>query len=224
MLDVKSVVANPVAPPTSRVAWFGDVSVAFDDRVLAPRAWTILQSEWAIELLADLGPGRILELCAGVGHIGLVAALRSGRSLVQVESDPVAAQYARRNAQCARMARRVFVRCGDIDTMLGDSETFPLILADPPYLTSDQTRGFPDDPVQAVDGGRDGLAVMRRTLRVAADHLAGNGACLMQVRDERQADEIAAWVEKVGMNLRRCGQRLVEQGGVVLMRKVVERW
>ena len=77
---------------------FGGLPIQFDDRVLRPRPWTSIQSEWAIELCASLPDGPILELCAGVGHIGLVAAARTGRELVQIEADSTAAAFARANA------------------------------------------------------------------------------------------------------------------------------
>ena len=212
------------APASSRATWFGELCVEFDDRVLRPRTWTLLQTEWAVELLRDLPPGRVLELCAGAGHIGLLTAMRSGRSLVQVELDEIAAGYARRNAHRIGLARRVSVRRGDMATVLGETEVFPLVIADPPYLRTSEVRQYPEDPTLAVDGGADGLAVTQQALRVTDTHLGFQGACLLQVRDEHQADAVDRWLESQGMNLRRVEQRMVDRGGVVLLRKVVDRW
>ena len=53
---------------------FGHLPIAFDERVLRPRPWTVAQSRWAAELLHDRpAPSAVLELCAGAGHIGLLA-------------------------------------------------------------------------------------------------------------------------------------------------------
>jgi hypothetical protein len=52
---------------------FGPLLIHYDEPVLTPRPWTLLQSYRAAEICADAEPGSLLELCAGVGHIGLVA-------------------------------------------------------------------------------------------------------------------------------------------------------
>ena len=44
---------------------FGHLRIAFDDRVLRPRPWTVAQSEWVSGLLEDAPPGPVLDL-AGV--------------------------------------------------------------------------------------------------------------------------------------------------------------
>src|SRR4051794_36766883 len=60
---------------------FGPIMVRFDGRVLRPRPWTLAQSRWAAEAARTAPPGPILELCAGVGQIGLAAVVFTGRSL-----------------------------------------------------------------------------------------------------------------------------------------------
>ena len=53
----------------------GGLAVAYGPDVLTPRPWTLAQSEWARDLLDEVPEGPILELCSGVGHIGLLALL-----------------------------------------------------------------------------------------------------------------------------------------------------
>src|SRR5438445_290475 len=106
---------------------FGPVTVAFDDDVLRPRPWTVAQSEWAAELSPVLPPGAILELGCGAGHIGLVAAVVTGRSLVQVDRSPAACAWAERNAERAGLANRVDVRCGSFADGVCPGEQFPLV-------------------------------------------------------------------------------------------------
>jgi release factor glutamine methyltransferase len=136
-----------------RTTAFGPVRVRSDARVLAPRSWTLLQSKWAAELAEAAPPGPVAELCAGVGAIGLAAAVLTGRNLVQVEVDPVAAAYARTNAAAAGLAERVDVRQRPLEHALRPGEHFPLILADPPYLRSEDVERWPADPATAIDGG-----------------------------------------------------------------------
>jgi release factor glutamine methyltransferase len=172
-----------------RTCRFGPLSIEYDERVLRPRPWTIAQSEWAMELAAEAPPGPLLELCAGAGHIGLVAAAATGRPIVQVEADPVAAEFARRNAQRARVEAEVRVR--RLEEATAPDERFPLVIADPPYLPSSDIVRWPDDPVSAIDGGPDGLAVVRACLTVAARCLESGGPFLLQVAGPGQAEAVA---------------------------------
>ena len=66
--------------------------------MLAPREWTQTQALWANDLLAVVPPGPVLELCSGVGHLGLLAVHGTDRRLVCVDVDPVACAYAVDNA------------------------------------------------------------------------------------------------------------------------------
>ena len=175
--------------PRSQV--FGPLVVRYDQRVLTPRPWTLMQSLWAAEL-ATQTTGRILELCAGAGQIGLAAAALTGRALVQVEADPVAAQYAHTNAAAAGLESQVEIRNTPMQTALQPGERFTIILADPPYLpTADITR-WPDDPATAIDGGPDGLDLTRMCLHIAADHLTHSGMMLLQVAGQPQARAVTA--------------------------------
>jgi methylase of polypeptide subunit release factors len=198
-LDPRSDV--PAPEPTRRAGNaadsttdFGGLTIAHGDGHLEPRPWTILQSRWAVELAADLPPGPVLELCAGVGHIGLVVAHRTRRELVQVELDPTACELARTNAEVAGLGGFVEVRQRSVGGAAEPGEIFPLVLADPPYLPTDEVHRFPDDPVTAIDGGPDGLEVARECAAEIAAVLAPGGAALVQLRDREQAERLAGEV------------------------------
>lgn len=181
---------------------FGGLTVVFDKRVLRPRPWTTMQAEWAAEL-ADIVPsGPILELCCGAGQIGLLAAALSRRPLVQVDSDEGACAFAERNAGAAGFGHRVDVRCGDVGATLTSGERFPLIIADPPYVPSGEVAVFADDPLTAIDGGRDGFDLIRRCIDVARDHLAPQGACLLQVRGPSQVAALRQLLEDQSLGVR----------------------
>ena len=174
---------------------FGPITITYDDRVLVPRLWTLAQSQWAAELAATAAPGPMLELCAGAGHIGLAAAVLAGRDLVQIEADPVAAGYAADNAARAGWTDRVEVRCVRLQDGVRADENFSIIIADPPYLPSAEVQRWPEDPVTAIDGGTDGLDIVRACLQVAADHLTADGQLLLQVAGPAQGEATAALLE-----------------------------
>lgn len=176
--------------PVQTSCHFGPLLVSFDARALVPRAWTLRQSEWAAELCERAPVGPILELCAGVGHIGLAAAVLAGRNLVQVEVDPVAAEFARLNAGRAGWSDRVDLRRAPLLDALTAGERFPVIIADPPYLRSAQVASWPDDPPLAIDGGVDGLNLVRVCLELAALHLEDEGQLLLQLAGPGQDHQV----------------------------------
>jgi release factor glutamine methyltransferase len=169
---------------------FGTLMIAYDDRVLRPREWTAAQSEWAAALMDTAPAGPVLELCAGAGHIGLLAVAASDRRLVCVDASDVACDFARANAAAAGIADRVEVREARLEDALGTDERFPVVIADPPWVPREQTGRYPEDPLTAIDGGEDGLDVARACLAVIEEHLAPGGSAVLQVGTRAQVDAL----------------------------------
>lgn len=166
---------------------FDALEIEYDARVLQPRPWTAQQSRWAAELMATAPAGPVLELCSGAGQIGLLAIALEPRPLVCVDLCEIACAYARRNAQAAGLAHLVEVREGPAERALGLQERFAVVIADPPWVPSDDIGRFPEDPPRAIDGGPDGLALARMCLEVAAPRLLPGGDLVLQVGTEEQA-------------------------------------
>ncbi|MET0821978.1 MAG: RsmD family RNA methyltransferase [Aeromicrobium sp.] len=194
---------------------FSGLDIAFDDRVLRPRGWTLAQSQWAAALLASAPPGPVLELFAGAGHIGLAAVVGTGRELVMVDLNPAAVELARRNVEVAAMASQVTVREGRIDEVLRPDEQFAVIVADPPWVPSGDVEEFPDDPTIAIDGGDDGLDLARTCCEVVARHLAPGGRAILQIGTVGQADAIERHVLDTGVSLTRGETRVFDRGVLV---------
>ncbi|NYD42672.1 RsmD family RNA methyltransferase [Nocardioides panaciterrulae] len=175
----------------ARSSGFGDLIIDFDDRVLEPRPWTVAQSRWAAELLRNAPDAPVLELCAGAGQIGLLAISHEPRPLVSVDLNPIACDYTRANAERAGLADLVEVREGAMDAVLAPEERFSLVIADPPWVPSAETGRFPADPLLAIDGGSDGLALARQCWLIADRHLQPGGAALLQIGTAAQARQLA---------------------------------
>ncbi len=197
--------------PLSEHLEFAGLRIAFDDRVLRPRPWTVEQSRWASELLTVLSPGPVLELCCGAGQIGLAAVLGTTRRLVCVDLNPAAVGYTELNARAAGLATEVETRLGRITDALRPEERFPLIIADPPWVESAETGRFPEDPLLAIDGGVDGLAVARQCLEAMEVHLDAHGAALLQLGS---VEQVAALMS-LGSGALRCLEVRRFDGGAV---------
>ena len=174
---------------------FGRLQITFDGRVLRPRSWTEAQSAWAAEILRTAPAGQVLELCAGAGHIGLLAVLGSTRCLLCVDIDPVACEFARRNAEAAGMTSRVEVREGAMDEVLRDAERFAVVIADPPWVPRASVERYPEDPRLAIDGGDDGMDLARTCVDVAGRHLQPGGVLLLQLGSVDQVETLRDQLE-----------------------------
>lgn len=210
------------------VRWmrFGPLRIAYDEKVLRPRPWTLLQAQWAHRLSTDLPPGDVLELCAGVGHIGLAAVHGTDRRLLQVDADERACELARRNARDAGLADRVEVVRADLAAVASElpaGRLFPLVVADPPWVSSEDIDGNPADPDQAIDGGADGLELVRACVGVLGERLADGGAALVQVGGIDQVAAVAEHVRRLPeLDLDVVEHRLARdgsQGAVVCLRR-----
>jgi len=197
----------------AQVCDFGGLQIAYDARVLEPRPWTAMQSRWAAELVSDVPDARIVELCSGAGHIGLLAASLSGASLVCVDVDPVACAFAGANAAAAGLSRQVDVRCVPLESAPVEGEAFDLVVADPPWVPHADVGRFPEDPLLAIDGGDDGLEVARACLRHGRSLVPPGAGMLLQLGDDDQAGRLGRESAELGW---RPGEVRAGERGVVL--------
>ncbi|KAA1395839.1 methyltransferase [Aeromicrobium ginsengisoli] len=207
-----------VEPVRTELIEFGSLSIQYDQRVLRPRRWTTAQSAWASALLRTAPAGPVLELCAGVGHIGLLTMVGQDRPLVLVDSSEVACDHAAANVERANLPGPVDIRCGLMDGLIADEERFALIIADPPWVPSADTGEHVDDPVHAIDGGADGLDLARTCLELIGRHLGDGGSALLQLGG---LDQVAAVSDHLTdhpeLDLRLVEHRAYDDRGVLVL-------
>jgi release factor glutamine methyltransferase len=157
-----------------------------DSRVLIPRP----ETEGLVELvLADLPTDRevrVLDLCAGSGCVGLtIAAERPLARVDLVEIDPGAAEVAAANARELGLADRCRVLTGDLFAPVAHEPPYDAISGNPPYVPSGELPGLQREvqrePGLALDGGPDGLDVVRRIAAAAPRHLVPGGAVTLEI-------------------------------------------
>ena len=136
-------------------------------------------------------PARILDLCCGIGCLGILAARRfPNASVVLADIDPLAVSTARRNVAAHGLEHRVEALRSDLFSGLhaGGSATggrYDLILCNPPYVDANGMETLPPEfafePALGLDGGSDGLALMNRVIGDASAFLAGQGILIGEV-------------------------------------------
>ncbi|MHC0428623.1 putative protein N(5)-glutamine methyltransferase [Streptomyces sp. O3] len=172
-------------------AEFRGIRMAVDAGVFVPRRRT----EFLVARAAGLVPeGRglpvVVDLCCGSGALGAALAAAVGPvDLHAADIDPAAVRCARRNVAAAQ--GRVYQ--GDLFAPLPAAlrGRVDVLLANVPYVPTDEVGLLPPEAreheaLAALDGGGDGLDVLRRVTAEAAHWLAPGGRLLVET-SERQA-------------------------------------
>ena len=191
---------------------FHGLAFAIDPRALIPRPETerlvdLAEAEVVTRLLAaprptGTPPVRVADVGTGAGTIAiaLAVALRRRRMLDEVrimatDLDPEAIRLARENAVGHVVADRIEFIITDLLPL--DGERFDVLAANLPYVPSDEIDGLPIaasfEPRQALDGGPDGLAVIREMLDRVPRVLRSDGVALLEIGSD-QVDQLAAEV------------------------------
>jgi release factor glutamine methyltransferase len=184
---------------------FCGVRVRLTDSVLVPRPETETLVEWALALLPAPGPRRLLAIDVGTGSGCIACALASERAdldVVAVDVSPAAAAVARDNVRALDLAGRVRVVAADLFAGLRDIRA-DLIVSNPPYLPSALMPELPPEvrihePRLALDGGSDGLAVIRRIATAARPYMRPSGALVVETAGDDQASAAAALLRGAG--------------------------
>jgi release factor glutamine methyltransferase len=181
-------------------AEFCGLRIAVDPGVFVPRRRT----EFLVKRAAALArPGAIVvDLCCGAGAIGAALAAAVDHAEVHaVDIDPAAVRCARRNVPG-------HVYEGDLYQPLPAQlrGRVGIVTANVPYVPSGEIAFLPPEarthePRVALDGGPDGLDVLRRVAAGAPDWLARRGHLLIET-SERQAPSAAAAFQSSGLSPR----------------------
>jgi release factor glutamine methyltransferase len=165
-------------------AEFHGRTFACDKRALVPRPETEQLVELALEIAKDKPAATILDIGTGSGVIVLTIALElPSATLHATDLSPDALALAAENAARHALTDRIVFHQADL--LPPDGTRFDLIIANLPYIPAEEIASLsPEvrhDPASALDGGPDGLALVRRLIETAPDRLAPGGALLLEI-------------------------------------------
>ncbi|MFP3090904.1 peptide chain release factor N(5)-glutamine methyltransferase [Treponema sp. TIM-1] len=209
------------------VAWilgrreFRGLEFAVSPEVLVPRPDTEILVEAALEFIDARGASpqlTLLDLCTGSGAVAIsLKHERPGLRVSASDISPPALDLARKNA------RRLLGRSDGINFLPGSlfagiSGSFDLIVSNPPYVPSALLETLAPEvrrePRIALDGGPDGLDLIRPIIAGAPEHLLPGGVLLLEA-DPGQMPAITALFTQGGYGNIRVFQDLSGQDRVV---------
>ncbi|MFI6932907.1 putative protein N(5)-glutamine methyltransferase [Streptomyces sp. NPDC050287] len=187
------------------VGWaeFRGLRIAVEPGVFVPRRRTEFLVEQALAHVP--GAGVVVDLCCGSGAVGAALAAALGSvELHAADIDPAAVRCARRNILGAGGQ----VHTGDLfEALPGDLRgRVDILAANVPYVPTDEIGLLPaeardHEPLVALDGGSDGLDLLRRVASEAPGWLAPGG-CLLIETSERQAPTAVEAFTRAGLRTR----------------------
>ena len=197
-LVLRRAAGEPTAWLTGRKEFLGR-SFRVDARVLVPRPETEDLAEAALAALPE--GGAALDLGTGSGCIAVSLALgRAGARVTAVDASPDALAVARENG--AALGATVEWLLGDLYDAVPAGRRFDVVVSNPPYVPSGELAGLAREvrrePALALDGGPDGLDVLRRVVAGAPSHLLPGGALLVEIH-ESHADSVPRLFGEAGL-------------------------
>lgn len=177
----------------TREAWLGEHRFYVDDRVIIPRSYflEIIPEQLDAWLPPKVKVKRVVDVCTGSGCLAILLAHHFREAQVDAcDLSAEALEVAKINVKEHRLTRRVHLFQSDLlDDVPGTK--YDVILSNPPYepsaLVDAQAPEFAAEPRMAHDGGRDGLAIIRKLLRQARGRLQPHGIVAIEVGGLRAA-------------------------------------
>jgi len=185
---------------------FLDLNLKLRPGVFIPRPETEELTLAAVELARRMPAprGPILDLGTGSGAIAISMAKRLQEArVVATDCSLRALEVARCNACLHGVAARIQFRRGDLFEALRPKEAFDIIVSNPPYVRTAALAGLAPEVRregrQALDGGPDGLRVLRRIVEGAPLRLRPGGWLVLEM-DPAQTRTVAAWLRRAGFS------------------------
>jgi release factor glutamine methyltransferase len=197
---------------------------------LIPRADTEVLVELAVDRLARVPrlvdqPVRFADVGTGSGCIAVSIAVAVEHAVgMAIDSSVRALTVARRNINRHGLADRIIVRRGDLcEPLRRETWRVELIAANLPYIPRGAFKTLEPqirdhEPRLALDGGPDGLTVIDRLVRTAADSLLPGGWLLLEV-GIGQAGRVADYAQQVGWRVETIERDLAGIDRVVVLSK-----
>ena len=166
--------------------------------VFIPRPETEVLVDVALEAISSLDEPLVIDLCTGSGAVAVSLAYEHpGARVLATDVSEHAFEAARQNSLYAGVDERVQLSHGSLFEPVSREYLgrMDVVVSNPPYIPTEDVRSLPEEvlayePMEALDGGADGLDVARKIASEALEWLKPGGLLAMEV-DETRAQAMA---------------------------------
>ncbi len=187
---------------------FWSLDFMVSSAVLIPRPETELLVEAVLKHLRrpeqqTAGPW-ILDVGTGSGVLAVTLATELPHArIIAVDRSWEALEMARKNARCHKVEPQITWVLGDLVEFLSPQMNFDAIISNPPYVPTADWEQLPPDiknyePRLALDGGPDGLEVVRKLIPTVSGRLRAGGLLVLEV-GQGQAEAVKEIMDGQGI-------------------------
>ena len=193
-----------------KTAHFLGHSFYVNKETLIPRPETEVLADEALKILDHFhprggSPPKILDIGTGTGCLAVSLTIqRSDSKMTALDVSPKTLSVARKNLEFHGLTKKIRLIESDLFAFFGEKEkgTWDLVVSNPPYVPTARIRGLSKEvraePRLALDGGPDGLTVVRAILEKAPYFLKVQGWLLIEI-GEGHSQALAKEILKSGV-------------------------
>jgi len=178
-------------------AWLGSYRFYVDERTIVPRSFIaeLIPQYFAPWVTEPENVRNVLELCTGSGCLAIMLADAFPDAAVDaVDISADALEVAKKNVATYELQDRLTLIQSDLYSNVPDKK-YDLIITNPPYVNSASMSKLPmeyrAEPELALDGGKDGMDLVRKIVAGAAERLTDDGLLIVEIGNERDFAEAA---------------------------------
>ena len=190
----RRISGEPLCYITGKRDFFG-LEFSVNEFTLIPRHETELLVEEAIRFLKENEKTDVLEIGVGSGAISIALSYYCPSIFIDaVDLSNKALCVAAVNIKKYSMQHRIRLLEGDLFAPVDQDKKYDLIISNPPYIPTNDipslSKEVQAEPLLALDGGMDGLSILRRIIHDSLNFLKPGGSLILEINGKLQEKKI----------------------------------